>query len=59
MASKKKTEAVETVVRFKGYQLLKDSRYNNRVARCAIDPDKDYTFAEADEVIAKYFEKKG
>ena len=65
MAKTKQTEivetvkAVETVRKYKGSQLLKDDKYNNRVARIVLEVDKFYSIAEADESINKYLEKKG
>ena len=59
MAKTKNTEAVETVSKFSGLQLLKDNRYNNRVARIVLEADKFYSIAEADEAISKYLTKKG
>lgn len=39
---------------YKGSQLLKMTRYDNRIARLVIDAEKYYTFAEADVLIKKY-----
>lgn len=52
-------KAVETVPKYKGSQLLKDGKYNNRVARIVLEADKFYSIAEADELVNKYLEKKG
>lgn len=47
-----KPKAIENS--YRGSQLLKMQKYNNRVARIVIDADKSYTFAEADTKIENY-----
>ena len=49
----------ETVKKYKGSQLLKDDRYNNRVGRIVIDSEKYYSCAEADEMISDFLNTKG
>lgn len=44
-------------VEYKGSQLLRMVRYDNRIARIVIDADKMYTFAEADKLISNYLKK--
>ncbi len=44
---------------YKGKQLLQMDKYNNRVARIVLEPDKDYSFKKADELITQYLKKKG
>lgn len=39
---------------YKGSQLLKMVKYDNRIARLVIDAEKYYTFAEADAAIRNY-----
>lgn len=57
--AKRKTETVaEKVIekeqRYMGYQLLKLPQYNNRIGRIVLKPDKEYTIAEADNLIKNY-----
>jgi len=64
MAKKKQVEtveikAVETVPTYKGSQLLKHDKYNNRIGRIVIEADKYYSFAEADKEIEDFLNKKG
>lgn len=64
MATKKKEvtapgKASEKVAVFKGSQLMRMDKYNNRIARIVLDPEKKYSFAEADEMINEYLKKKG
>lgn len=65
MAAKKvnSTKAVKplpkpVVASFKGSQLLRMDKYNNRIARIVIEADKDYSFVEADELIANYLKRE-
>lgn len=63
MAAKKEkvtaAKAVEKVTKYKGKQLLRMDKYNNRIARIVLETEKDYSFAEADELITNYSKKKG
>jgi len=67
MAKKKEVDtsvAVETekqpkVVRYKGSQLLRMSKYNSREARVCIKPNEHYSFEEADRLITNIMKKKG
>lgn len=52
-------ETVAKVARYKGKQLLRVDKYNNRIARIVLETEKDYSFAEADELITNYSKKKG
>lgn len=58
MAKVKKETAAKAVVeqeqRYKGYQLLKLPEYDNRIGRIVLKPDKEYTIAEADNLIKNY-----
>lgn len=47
-----KTITAETS--YKGAQLLRIAKYNNRIARIVINADTFYTFAEADALIENY-----
>ena len=58
-ATPKAAKAVEKVAKYKGSQLLRMDKYNNRIARIVLETDKDYSFAEADELITNYSKKKG
>lgn len=60
-SKKKKPEVVKTEeTKFKGSQLLRMSKYNNRTARVLIKPEETYTFKEADDLISIFMsEKKG
>ena len=53
---KKSESNVKTVeeTRYKGSQLLKTVKYDNRIARLVLDAEKYYTFAEADAAIKNY-----
>ena len=44
-ATPKAEKAVEKVARYKGGQLLRMDKYNNRIARIVLETDKDYSFA--------------
>ena len=64
MAEKKKAEAsVEgtqaEVIRYKGSQLLKMTKYKSTVAQVVIKADELYSFKEADELISNFMKKKG
>ena len=63
MATKKKEVPAENVQqevkKYKGLQLLKLQKYNNRVARVVIKPDELYSFEEADKLISNFMKKKG
>lgn len=52
-----KTNTTVPTVEYKGSQLLRMVRYDNRIARIVIDADKMYTFAEADKLISNYLKK--
>ena len=58
MAKVKKETTAKAVVeqepRYKGYQLLKLPEYDNRIGRIVLKPDKEYTMAEADNLIKNY-----
>ena len=45
--------------KFKGSQLLKMPKYNDRVARIVIKADGLYTLEEADRLIFNFMKKKG
>lgn len=51
--------ATEEIPRFKGKQLLKLDKFNNRVGRIVFEAEKDYSFDEANEAINNYLRKKG
>lgn len=55
----KKQPAVEAPQKFKGSQLLKLPKYNDRVARIVIKQDERYSFEEADALIFDFMKKKG
>lgn len=63
MAAKKEkvttAKTVEKVTKYKGDQLLRMDKYNNRIARIVLETEKDYSFTEADELITNYLKKKG
>lgn len=60
MATKKNdTERTETVQKYKGEQLLRMDKYNNRAARVTIKPDGVYSFEEADKLISEIMGKRG
>ena len=59
MAKKNDTERTEVVQKYKGEQLLRMDKYNNRVARVVIKPDGVYSFEEADKLISDIMKKKG
>jgi len=60
MAKKNDTERTEIPVqKYKGEQLLRMDKYNNRAARVAIKPDGVYSFEEADKLISDIMKKKG
>ena len=59
MAKKNDTERTEAVQKYKGAQLLRMDKYNNRAARVAIKPDGVYSFEEADKLISDIMKKKG
>ena len=58
MAKVKKETTAKAVVeqeqRYKGYQLLRLPEYDNRIGRIVLKPDKEYTIAEADNLIKNY-----
>ena len=55
MGRVKQTKAVK----YKGSQILKDTRYDHRVARIVLDKEKEYTLKEADTLISDYLRKRG
>ena len=60
--TKKETTAKkvpEKVTKYKGSQLLRMDKYNNRIARIVLQAEALYSFSEADELIADYLKKKG
>jgi len=64
MATKKKeteTPVVQQpdVVRYRGSQLLKMSKYNSREARVCIKKSELYSFEEADKLVSNFMKKKG
>ena len=61
MATKKNdTERTENPVqKYKGEQLLRMDKYNNRAARVTIKPDGVYSFEEADKLISDIMGKRG
>lgn len=61
MATKKNdTERTEKPVqKYKGEQLLRMDKYNNRAARVTIKPDGVYSFEEADKLISEIMGKRG
>ncbi len=61
MATKKATEQQDMLTQkeYKGRQLLQMDKYNNRIARIVLNPDKSYSFADADELITQYLKRKG
>lgn len=65
MAAKKKADipkavkSSEEIVRYRGAQLLKLVKYNNRVARVVLKPNELYSFAEADKLVFDFMKKKG
>lgn len=61
MATKKKEEKilVDSKPKFKGYQILKLPRYNNRVSRVVIKEDEYYSLEEVDNLISDFMKKKG
>lgn len=56
MTSKKEANKEQT---YKGYQLLRMEKYDNRVARIVIDGEREYSFEDADRLISEYLAKKG
>lgn len=58
MSTKREKQATVGVKSYKGIQLLRMVKYDNRIARIVIKPEEVYTFAEADALIEKY-KKKG
>lgn len=59
MAKKQPENAVETPQKFKGSQLLKLPKYNDRVARIVLKPDELYSYEDADKLIFNFMKKKG
>ena len=55
----KSVPKTEQTTRYKGSQLLRMSKYNNRIARIVLNVDGVYSFVEADELIHEYLKKKG
>lgn len=53
----KKATVVVIETKYKGSQLLKMDKYDNRIARIVLNPEEFYTFAEADELINNYAKK--
>ena len=54
-ATKKKPE----VVKYRGSQLLRMTKYKTFAARVVIKPDEHYSFDEADMLISDFMKKKG
>lgn len=55
------TEVSEKVIaekKYKGSQLLKDNRFNNRVGRIVIKPDKNYSIEEAKSLVDEFLRKR-
>lgn len=62
MATKNKTSAATAEVvqqKYKGSQLLKLDKYNDRVARIVIKPNELYSYEDADKLIFNFMKKKG
>lgn len=59
MAKKEPTKAVEAPQKFKGSQLLKLPKYNDRVARIVLKPNELYSYEDADRLISDFMKKKG
>ena len=59
MATKKKESADVVQQKYKGSQLLKLPKYNNRVARIVIKPDELYSYEDADKLVFNFMKKKG
>jgi len=60
MATKNKTAASNEVQqKYKGSQLLKLPKYNDRVARIVIKPNELYSYEDADKLIFNFMKKKG
>lgn len=58
--AKKQPEVAEKVPqKFKGSQLLKLAKYNDRVARIVLKPDELYSYEDADKLIFNFMKKKG
>lgn len=59
MAKKQPEVAAEVPQKFKGSQLLKLPKYNDRVARIVLKPDELYSYEDADKLIFNFMKKKG
>lgn len=60
MAKNNEPEMAEkkAVSRYKGFQLLRMEKYSNLIAKVVIKADKEYSFEEADKLIAEFRNRK-